>query len=117
MAPAPTRKAKLAGTFSLSAPIVIEASPALRAMRKASQPATGTPMKFTKSLPAKASARANVPPRIVMRRMLTRKRWMKKSSRLHASQQPSSASGSCSSTAWMNAVWASVLLSPLKRAK
>ena len=55
--PAPTRKEKLAGTFSLSASIVIAESPAWRAIWKASQPAIGTPMKFTRSFPAKASAR------------------------------------------------------------
>ena len=115
--PAPTRKAKLAGTFSLSASIVIAESPAWRAIWKASQPAIGTPMKFTRSFPAKASARAKVPPRIVMRRMLILKRWTKKRMRLHTSQQTSSERMIWFSTIWMKAVCDSVPLSPLKSAK
>ena len=44
-------------------------------------------MKFTKSLPAKASAKAKVPERIVMRRMLILNRCMKKSSNEQTTQQ------------------------------
>ena len=40
-----------------------------------SRPASGTPMKFTRSLPAKAMARANVPMSTTSLNTLTRSRW------------------------------------------
>ena len=117
IAPAASRIRKLAGTFSESAPIIICGSPECLALEKASNPATGTPMKFTRSLPAKASARANVPDRIVMRRMLILNRWMKNSSTEHATQQMKSDSSRCRSTIPTKALSASSDLSPLKTAK
>ena len=47
----------------------------------------GTPMKFTRSLPAKANARANVPSRILIRRMLMRKSCINASTTVHTTQQ------------------------------
>ena len=41
-----------------------------------SRPASGTPMKFTRSLPAKAMARANVPISTTSLNTLTRSRWI-----------------------------------------
>ena len=48
-------------------------------------------MKFTRSLPAKARARAKVPERMVMRRMLIFMRCTMKSSSVQPAQQMSSA--------------------------
>ena len=74
-------------------------------------------MKFTRSLPAKASARANVPDRIVMRRMLILNRWMKNNSREQTTQQMNMAVGRWLSISWTKVLWARMDFSPLKTAK
>ena len=117
MTPAVSRITKLAGTFSFRASMSMFESPEWRAIEKASKLATGTPMKFTRSLPAKARARAKVPERIVMRRMLIFSRWMKKSASEQTIQQASRDSSRWRSTNSMKACPSRTVLSPLKRAK
>ena len=68
-------------------------------------------------MPAKARASAKVPERIVMRRMLTLKRWMKNSSSEQTTQQMAMAEGRWLSISWMKAWSASMDLRPLKTAK
>ena len=74
-------------------------------------------MKFTRSLPANARASAKTPERMVMRRMLTLNRWMKKSSSEHTAQQTNRAMSRWSSTMRMKSLPASSDLSPLNTAK
>ena len=74
-------------------------------------------MKFTRSLPAKASASAKTPERMVMRRILILKRWMMNSNSEQASQQTSTASGRRSSIVATKALSASSDLRPLNTAK
>ena len=62
---------KCTGADDASASIVMSVEPWLSASIYESIPAIGTPIKFTRSFPAKASARANVPERIVNFNMLT----------------------------------------------
>ena len=75
-------------------------------------------MKFTRSLPAKARARANVPERIVIRMMFSRMRWKIQSTAAATTQKAKSVSRTCSPT--YSVMWVGInpeLLSPLKRAK
>jgi len=72
---------------------------------------------YINTLPAKARASAKVPERIVMRRMLTLKRWMKNSSSEQTTQQMAMAEGRWLSISWMKAWSASMDLRPLKTAK
>ena len=75
-------------------------------------------MKFTRSLPAKARARAKVPERIVMRMMFRCRRWKIHSMSAAAAQKQSSVSRTCSSTySVTDAGMSPELFNPLKRAK
>ena len=75
-------------------------------------------MKFTRSLPAKASARAKVPERIVIRMMLNRIRWSIHRMSDAAAQKAKSVSRTCSPTyCVMSEGISPELLRPLKRAK
>ena len=74
-------------------------------------------MKFTRSLPAKASASAKVPDRIVMRSMLMRNSCRNASSTEHATQHNASAAGRLWSIHTAAALSAKVLFSPLNSAK
>ena len=74
-------------------------------------------MKFTRSFPANASARANVPERIVRRRMLMRKSWRNASSTEHATQQRNIASSRLRSIHSTKGVPSMTNLRALKSAK
>ena len=83
------------------------------ASAKASKPAIGTPIKFTKSLPAKARARAKVPARIFTRRILTLNSCKKKRISEQTAQQISSARSRLSFIQPINALSLRTFLRPL----
>ena len=116
--PEASRIRKLARAGSSSCPIMMASLPASRAICQASKLASGTPMKLTRSFPAKASARANVPERMVMRMMLSRMRWKIHSTAAATTQKASSVSSTWSVTySEIDVGISPELLSPLKRAK
>ena len=98
ISPEASRTRKFARAGLASSPIMIDSLPASRAICRASKLARGTPMKFTRSFPAKARARAKVPERIVMRMMLKRMRCSSHSSTAAAIQKTKSVSRTCSPT-------------------
>ena len=109
---------KFARAGLASSPIISVSLPASRAICQASYPASGTPMKFTRSFPAKARAREKVPERMVMRMMLKRMRWRIHSRSDAPAQNARSVSRTCSSTYSETDVGMSPeLFSPLKSAK
>ena len=91
--------------------------PAAFAVVKASKPAIGTPIKFTRSLPAKANANANVPDKIVIRKIFTRNSCKKKRNNEQHTHAIANETSKCSSTHATNAVPPSCDFKPLNRAK
>lgn len=116
--PEAIRIRKFARAGASRAPIMMVSLPASRAICQASKLARGTPMKFTRSFPAKARARAKVPERIVMRMMLSRIRWKSHSTMDATAQKARSVSSTWSVTYSETDVGMSPeLFSPLKSAK
>ena len=81
MTPAPIRKKCLPGNWLSPAntctiySVGLAPLPLAVKSRNDSSPAKGVPIKLTKSLPAKAIAKAKVPNKTTMRKMFTLQRW------------------------------------------
>ena len=111
--PAPSSIRKLAGASSSSPLIIMFMSPDCEAILYESIAATGTPMKFTRSFPANASASENVPARIVVLRMFTPIRCRMKSIIVHATSMIMSDTARLAFMNSITAVSLSGFLSPL----